>query len=194
MALNVSSVLPRLDQFAQLQERAGDVADHFDVRVVILVDLRFDEVDVDDLLVEAPVPDVGRILDDVVPDGDDQVGAVDAAVDVVPPVDAGRIEAVHGRIGEHAFAHLGVHDVDARVLDELHELARDQVPVRARRQDDERVLRAVDQVGRADEGLGIGRGPPDEARLLDLRCRSRSPRRPRAVPRARRRAAPPGRA
>ena len=123
-------VVPPRHLRGELPERDRDIADHFDGGVVVAVHISLDEIDMDDLLVKSRVPDEGRVLHDAVPHGDDHICAVDAAVHVVPLVDARCVEAVRRLVGEHALPHLRMHHVDARPLHEFAKLLPDELPVR----------------------------------------------------------------
>ena len=78
--LVVEAVVERL---VDLPQRVGDVGLDVEHHGVVAVDLGRLEVDVDDPGRPVVVPEARRVLDEVVPDADDQVGRVERDVDVV---------------------------------------------------------------------------------------------------------------
>ncbi len=104
----------------QARERVVDVADQLDLGHEVLVNLGRQRVDADDLLVPARVPVLGRVLDQVVADGQHHVRLVEAGHGVVAglePNGAERLGRVHR---DQALAHerLGHRDAGG-----AHELA-----------------------------------------------------------------------
>ena len=94
----------------QLEARA-DVADDLGMREVDLLDLRRRVADMDHLR-PLRAHDEGRLLDRVVADGDDQVGAVDRLVDVVALREGGGAHVELRAAGDRALAHLRVEERD----------------------------------------------------------------------------------
>ena len=78
----------------QAAEDVVQVADEVDLGDEVLVDLRRDAVDADDLLVAPRVPVRRRVLDEVVADGDHHVGVVEARERVVARLQADGAERV----------------------------------------------------------------------------------------------------
>ena len=106
------------DGFGQRVQAAADVGVQPDGHVVVRVHLGGKPVQVDDLLVAARV-DPGRVeLLQLVADGDDQVGAVEAEVDVVVPHEPHRAQRQRVVVGEHALAVEGGRHRDAQRLGE----------------------------------------------------------------------------
>ena len=61
----------------------------------------------------------GGIFHGSVADGDDQIGPVHAAMDVIVQMDARGEEAVGAVVGDDAFPHLGMDDVNACQVDKI---------------------------------------------------------------------------
>ena len=112
-------VQPALEPVGQQRQARADIADHLGMREVDLLDIGRREADMDHLR-PARAHEEGRLLDRVVADGDDQVGAVDRLVHVVPLRQRGR---AHDRdscaAGHRALAHLGVEERNPGAPDEL---------------------------------------------------------------------------
>ena len=68
-----------IDALVEHPQGMGQVADHLDLDAVVLVDLGWDEVDVDDALVGTGIPEPGVVLDHVVAEGDHEVGLASMA-------------------------------------------------------------------------------------------------------------------
>ena len=70
-----------------------------------MVDFRRPEIDVDDLLVAVPVKEFGRIFDEVIADGNDQVRLVHRDIDVVLALEAHGEQAMLVMHRDRALAH-----------------------------------------------------------------------------------------
>ena len=105
--------------------------------------------------------DERRLLDRIVPDGDNQVGAVHRLVDIVA---LGQRRSAHvelGATGDGALAHLGREKRDAG---SAHEAAEACGAARTRcggAEHDQRPLRLEDHGGRAVQRLAMGDGHLD---------------------------------
>jgi len=76
-------VLLALHEVVEQLERLAHVGHHLDRGLVVAVDLGGNEVDVDDRLLALRVPELRRVLDQVVAHRDDEVGPLEPARDVV---------------------------------------------------------------------------------------------------------------
>ena len=94
-----------LDPAGEELEARSDVADDLGMGEVDLLDVRRRVADMDHLR-PLRAHDEGRLLDRVVPDGDDEVGLVDRLVDVVPLREGGGADVELRAAGDRALAHL----------------------------------------------------------------------------------------
>ncbi len=135
----------------------ADVADHLGVRMVDLLDIGGLVADMDDLRPAGALHQEGRLLDRVVADGDDQVGAFDGLVDVVALRERGGAHVEVGAAGDRALAHLGVEERQPRAPHEARKRLDQRGPVARRADHHERALCREDHLGRAVERGGTGR-------------------------------------
>ena len=104
---------------ARRREDVVEVADQVDLGDEVLVDLGRDGVDADDPLVASRVPVRRRVLDEVVADGDHDVGVLEAGQRVVARLQADGAERVRVLVVERALAHERLGDADAGGAGEL---------------------------------------------------------------------------
>ena len=112
------------DRGEQPPERALDVADELDLGLVVGVDLGRLRVDVDDPLASVRVPARRRVLDQVVADRDDEVGAVEAGQDVVAGLQPDGHQREVAPVVDRALAHERHRDRDVEALGEGPQLGR----------------------------------------------------------------------
>ena len=170
-----------VELLVDLPQGVGDVGLDVDVDVVVLVDLAGPEVDVDDLLAAVLVPEMRRVLDQVVADRDDDVGLVERGVDVVAPLQADGEQAMRVAASDRALAHEGVDHPDAGLVRQALELLGGAFAHRAVARQDDRVLGAGDDLGRLADRLVIGRRSPRLDDLQGFALRPRARRGPRAA-------------
>ena len=106
-----------LDAVGEQFETRPDVANHLALRKIDLLDGGRRVADMDHLR-PLRAHDEGRLLDRVVADRDDQVGAVDRLVDVVALAERGRSHVKLAAAGNRPLAHLRVEERDLRAADE----------------------------------------------------------------------------
>jgi hypothetical protein len=105
----------RLDHLEQPAQRAVDVADELHLRPVARVDLGRLRVDVDDPLLSVRVPAARAVLDEVVPDADDDIRPVEAGQHVIAGLEPHGKQRQVGAVVDRALAHErgGDRDVEA---------------------------------------------------------------------------------
>ena len=102
----------------QPAERAVDVADELDLGLVVGVDLGRLGVDVDDPLAPVRVPARRRVLDQVVADRHDEVGAIEARQHVIAGLEPDRHQRQVAAVVDRALAHERHRDRDVEPLGE----------------------------------------------------------------------------
>ena len=102
-------------------QRVGDVADDFDFRLVVLVDIGRHGVDVDDVGI-GQMPFGRGIFDDVIADGDDQAGFFQHLGLIVVHGDADGPHGIFIVKGDGAFGHHGIDDGELQFFCESREL------------------------------------------------------------------------
>ena len=96
---------PRFKSCEQAGERTVDVPDQLDFRLIGGIDLGRLRVDVDDALAAAGVPRGWRVLHEVVPHADDEVGSIEAGRHVIARLQTDRHERVVAPVIDGALAH-----------------------------------------------------------------------------------------
>ena len=156
----------------QPREHVVDVADQLDLGREVLVDLGRLGVDDDDLLVAPRVPVRGGVLDEVVADGDDHVGVLEAGHGVVARVQPDGAQRLGVGVVEQPLAHEGLGHGDAGRAAELAQGGRaagahDAVAGQGHRVDG--VADEVDGLEQlAGRGLGLDRPAAGQRRGVDL--------------------------
>ena len=160
-----------LDLLVDLPERIGDVALNVDLDLIVAVHLGRPEVDMDDGLFHAAVPESRRVLDQVVADRDDHVGLAQCGDDVVLALEAHGEEAVLVAPWHCPLAHEGVDHADAGEFGEAPELGRCALSDGAVAGEDHGALGTYDRVHRAGHRLVVGAGAPRLDRGDGRACR-----------------------
>ena len=168
-------ILPSRRSASSLQRRA-DVADHLGLREIDLLDIGRLIADMDHLR-PFVAHDEGRLLDRVVADGDDEVGALDRLVHVVALGERRGAHVELGAAGHGALAHLRREVGNAGAQHELGEVRGRARPRGRGPEHHQRTLRLHDHLGRAIERVG--------ARQRAARPDAAEPARPRRTPRPR---------
>ena len=149
----------------QRAERGRDVAGQLDLRPVVPVDVRADGVDVDEVTRASPVPEAGFVFDRVVPDGDDHVGRVQEPVGglVVEQADPAA-EAVEEFSRHDPGPLVGAHDGQLRSGQESAHGFRGAGLTGEQAEQQEGLLRAVDQGRGCSDRLGVRGAEPSPVR------------------------------
>ena len=140
-------------------DRGPDIADHLEIRMVDLFDSGGLVADMDDLRSARTFHEEGRLLDRVVADGDDQVGAFNRLVDVVALRERRGSHVEVRAAGDRPLAHLGVEERQPRAPHEARKSIDQRGPVACRTEHDERTAGTQDYLRRAVERPGRGNGP-----------------------------------
>ena len=127
-----------------------------DLGLVGGIDLGRLRVDVDDPLAAVRVPRRRRVLDEVVADADDEVGAVEAGEDVVARLQPDGHQRQVRTIVDGALAHERRRDRDVQPAGESPQLRSGAAAEDAVAGEDDRPLGRGDQAGRVGDGL-VGR-------------------------------------
>ena len=141
----------------------GEIADQVDRGDEVLVDLGGDGVDADDPLVAPRVPVLGRVLDEVVADGDHHVGVVEAGERVVARLQAHRPERARVLVVEHPLAHERLGDADAGRVGERAQRGGRPGAGDAVAGEHDRMPGRADLADRRVQLLGARLGPPPAA-------------------------------
>ena len=134
-----------------------------------------DGVDADDLLVALGVPVLGRVLDEVVADGDHDVGVLEARQRVVARLQADGAERVRVLVVERALAHERLGDADAGRAGELAQRGRRAGARDAVAGQHDRVDRVADELGGRAAARGA-RAPGGARRAARAAARRRPAR------------------
>ena len=144
-----------LHTIGQQREARADITDHFGMREEHLLDGGRQVAHVQHG--RSPrAHDEGRFLHRVVPDRNDQIGAVDRPMDVIAFRERGGAHVEPGPTGNRALAHLCVEERDAHAAHEIRQGVRQPWPAGRRAQHHQRPLSPEDQVGRAFQSRGMG--------------------------------------
>ena len=100
------------------------------------------------------------LLNHVVPDVDDEVGAVDGAVQRVVGRQRGVAQKERVALVDDALAHLGGEEWDAGVADEVEQHLGGALAVGSGPDEQQGALRVLNQVGGLGDGLFLGDGSP----------------------------------
>src|SRR5262249_50003601 len=109
--------------------------------------------------------DEGWLLDRVVADGNDQIGAIDRIVDIVAFWQSGRAHVKTGPAGDGTLTHLRVEERNLHALNEIRQSVGEAGAARRRTKHDEWPLGFQDERGRTIERRSLGDGHLDRVRL-----------------------------
>ena len=171
-----------LDPVREQTQRRTQVADHFGLREIHLFHVRGLIAHVHHLRTARP-HDEWRLLDGVMTDAHDEIGAVDGLVHVIAFGERGGAHVQLRAAGHGALAHLGREVRNPRAQHELREIGCRAWPRRRGAYHDQRPLRRHDQSGGTVEGRSGGDRQFHRMRVESAWRLHKLPRRcPRAAP------------
>ena len=118
-----------------------------------------DVADIGDLRSSAVAHQERRLLDGVVPDREDEIGALDRVVNVVALRQRSGAEIELGNAGHRALAHLGIEEGDLRAADEVGQGLHQPRPVAGGADHHQRTFGGEDHVYDAPDSRGRGDRP-----------------------------------
>ncbi len=161
------------ETFDEQHEARADIADEFCIREEHLLDRRGKIAHMQNLR-SARTHEEGRLLNRVVADRDDQVGAIDRVVNIVTLGKRGGAHVESGPARDCPFAHLRVEERDLQAIDEIRQRVSKARAACGRTQHHQRSLGLENQVGRSLQRRRMGDGQINRVRRHQRNRRSRA--------------------
>ena len=108
-----------IEHGAELRQSRRNIADHIGRDRVVLIDLGWQEIDVDDLLIARGIPELRAVFDEVVADHQHDIGRGHRLVAVVPGLQTDGEQVVLIRAGQRTLAHERVEHRQAGLVRQL---------------------------------------------------------------------------